>query len=108
MKLSSSKKLELDGGETGVLFSDSSLQLRRKNADVPYVYFILLDAERLTPFLVFNQNAIQTETGSWVLPRSERQTLQSLYTQGAASYGSVHNLSSTSNLSVSKVSHFLQ
>ena len=42
------------------------------------------------------------------LSKSERQKLQRLYTQGAASYGSVRNLVKASNLSVSKVRQFLQ
>ena len=41
------------------------------------------------------------------LSKSERQKLQKLYTQGGAAYGSVHNLVKASNLSVSKVRHFL-
>ena len=45
------------------------------------------------------------EAGS--LSKSERQKLQRLYTQGGAAYGSVRNLVKASNLSVSKVRHFL-
>ena len=45
------------------------------------------------------------ESGS--LSKSERQKLQRLYTQGGAAYGSVRNLVKDSNLSVSKVTHFL-
>ena len=45
------------------------------------------------------------KTGS--LSKSERQKLQSLYTQGGAAYGSVRNLVKASNLSVSKVRQFL-
>ena len=45
------------------------------------------------------------EAGS--LPKSERQKLQRLYTQGGAAYGSARNLVKTSNLSVSKVRQFL-
>ena len=44
------------------------------------------------------------EAGS--LSNYERQKLQRLYTQGAAAYGSVRNLSKTSNLPVSKVRVF--
>ena len=40
-------------------------------------------------------------------PKSERQKLQWLYTQGGGAYGSVRNLFKTSNLSVSKVGQFL-
>ena len=45
------------------------------------------------------------EAGS--LSKYERQKLQRLYTQGAAAYGSVRNLSKASRLPVSKVRHFL-
>ena len=45
------------------------------------------------------------EAGS--LSKSERQKLQSLYTEGGAAYGSVRNLLKASNLSVSKVRQFL-
>ena len=41
------------------------------------------------------------------LSKYERQKLQRLYTQGAAAYGSVHNLAKASRLPVSKVRQFL-
>ena len=41
------------------------------------------------------------------LSKYERQKLQRLYTQGAAAYGSVHNLAKASRLSVSKIRQFL-
>ena len=41
------------------------------------------------------------------LSKSEHQKLQELYTQVGAAYGSVRNLVKTTNLSVSKVRHFL-
>ena len=44
------------------------------------------------------------EAGS--LSKYERQKLQRLYTQGAAAYGSVRNLSKASRLPVSKVRKF--
>ena len=45
------------------------------------------------------------EDGS--LSKYERQKLQRLYTQGAAAYGSVHNLAKASRLPVSKLGQFL-
>ena len=48
-KLSNSQTLILDGEETGVFFSVFAQQLRRRNADVPEIYFILLDAAGITP-----------------------------------------------------------
>ena len=66
IKLSNSQTTILDGVDTGVLFSDFILHLRRKNADVPDIYFTLLDAAGKSPSLVFNQNAKAKDRGSWV------------------------------------------
>ena len=97
----------MDGVDTGVLISDFTLHLSRKNADVPDIYFTLLDSAGISPSLVLNQNAKAKDRGSWV-PFKVRQKLHRLYTQGAAAYGSVHNLAKTSRLPVSKVKQFLQ
>ena len=43
--------------ETGVLLSDFAQQIRCKNADVPDIYFTLLDAAEISPTLALNQNA---------------------------------------------------
>ena len=67
IKLSTSQTLSLDGVETGILLSDFAQQLRRKNADVPDIYFISLDAAGVSPTLILNQNAKAKERGSWVL-----------------------------------------
>ena len=66
MKLSNSQTLVLDGVETGIFQSDFAQQLRRKNADVPDIYFTLLDAAGVSPTLILNQNAKTKEIGSWV------------------------------------------
>ena len=66
IKLSTSQTIILDGVDTGVLISDFTLHLRRKNADVPDIYFTLLDAAGISPSLVFNQNAKAKDRGSWV------------------------------------------
>ena len=66
VKLSNSQSIILDGVDTGVLISDFTLHLRRKNADVPDIYFTLLDAAGISPSLVFNQNAKAEDRGSWV------------------------------------------
>ena len=66
IKLSNSQTIILDGVDTGVLISDFTLHLRRKNADVPDIYFTLLDAAGISPSLVFNQNAKAKHRGSWV------------------------------------------
>ena len=65
-KLSISHTLILDGVETGIFFSDFAQQLRRKNADVPDFYLILLDAVGISATLFLNQNAKAKERGSWV------------------------------------------
>ena len=107
IKFSNSQTKVLDAVDTGVLISDFTRHLRRKNADVPYIYFTLLDAAGISLSLVFNQNAKAKERGSWVFSKNERQKLQRLYTQGAAAYGSVRNLAKASRLPVSKVRQFL-
>ena len=66
IKLSNSQTLILDGLETGYFLSDFAQQLRRKNADVPDIYFTLLDAAGISPTLILNQNAKAKERGSWV------------------------------------------
>ena len=66
IKLSKSQTIILDSVDTGVLISDFTLRLRRKNADVPDIHFTLLDADGISPSLVFNQNAKAKDIGSWV------------------------------------------
>ena len=66
IKFSNSQTIILVDVDTGVLISDSTLHLLRKNANVPDIYFTLLDAAGVSPSLVFNQNAIAKERGSWV------------------------------------------
>ena len=56
IKLSNSQTLILDGVETGIFLSDFVQQLRFKNADVPDIYFTLLDAG-ISPTMILNQNA---------------------------------------------------
>ena len=66
IKLSNSQTIVLDGVDNGVLISDFTLHLRRKNADVPDIYFTLLDAAGISPSLDFNQNTKAKDRGSWV------------------------------------------
>ena len=66
IKFSNSQTIILDGVDTQVLISDFTLHLRRKNADVPDIYFTLLDAAGLSPSLVFNKNAKAKERRSWI------------------------------------------
>ena len=108
IKLSNSETLVLDGVETGILMLDFAQQLRRKNVDVPDVYFTLLDTAGISPTLILNQNAKAKENEAGSLSKTERQKLQRLYTQDGATYESARNLVQASNLSVSKVRHFLR
>ena len=66
INVSHSQTIILDGVDTGVLISDSSRHLRRKNVDVPDIYLTLLDAAGISPSLVFNQNAKAKDTGCLV------------------------------------------
>ena len=66
IKLSNSQILILDDVESGNFLSDFAQQLRRKNADIPDIYFTLLDAAGISPTLILNQNAKAKESGSWV------------------------------------------
>ena len=64
IKLSISQTLNLDGVETGIFLSDFAQQMRRKNADIPDIYFTLLDAAGISPTLILNQHAKAKERGS--------------------------------------------
>ena len=66
IKLSNSQTIILDGVDTGVLVSDITLHLRRKNVDVLDIYFTLFDAAGISPSIVFNHNAKAKDRGSWV------------------------------------------
>ena len=66
IKLSNSQTIILDGVDTGVLLSDFTQHSRRKNVDLPDLYFTLLDAAAISPSLVFNQNAKAEDRESWV------------------------------------------
>ena len=63
IKFSNSQTLILDGVETGIFLLDFAQQLRRKNADIPDIYFTLLDAAGTSPTLILNQNAEDKERG---------------------------------------------
>ena len=66
IRLSNSQTIILDGVDTAVLISDFILHLRQKNADVPDIYFTLLDAAGISPSLVFNENSKAKDRESWV------------------------------------------
>ena len=69
VKLSNSQTLILDAVETGISLLDFVQQLRRKNAEVPDIYFTLLDAACISPTLILNQNAKAKKRESWVLSK---------------------------------------
>ena len=66
IKLSLSNSIVLDGTDTGVLLQDFAQHLRRKNADVPDIYFTLLDAADISPSIVLNQNAKAKKRGNGI------------------------------------------
>ena len=66
IKLSNSQTLILDGVETENFLLDFAQQLRRKNEDVPDLYFTLIDAAERSRSLILKQNAKAKERGSWV------------------------------------------
>ena len=66
IRLSNSQTLVLDRVEIGIFLLDIAQQLRRKNADVPDIYFTSLDATGISPTWILNQNAKAKDRGSWV------------------------------------------
>ena len=64
IKLSNSQTSFLDGIATENLLLDFAQQLRCKNADVPDIYFTLLDSAGISPIPILNQNAKAKERGS--------------------------------------------
>ena len=66
IKLSLSNTIVLDSTDTVVLLQNFAQHLRRKNADVPDIYFTLLDAADISPSIVLNQNAKAKERGNWI------------------------------------------
>ena len=91
IKLSTSQTLILDRVETGLFLTDFAQQLRRKNAEVPVIYFTLLHAACISPTLILNQKAKLNGEEAGSLSKSECQKLQRLYTQGGAADGSMRN-----------------
>ena len=49
--------------------TDFAFKLQRKNAEVPDIYFTLLDAADNTSRSILNQNAREQDRGNWVLFR---------------------------------------
>ena len=107
IKLSNSQTIILIGVDTGVLFSEFTQYLRRKNADVPHTHIILLDAAGISPSLVLNPNAKAKLKGIWVPFIVWTSEATKTDTQSAAVYGSVRNLTKASRFPESKVRPFL-
>ena len=97
----------MDGVDNGVLISDFTHYLRRKNDDVPDIYFTLLDAAGISPSLVFNQNAKAKDGGSWVpFKVSTSEAAETVYAR-CCCLRLCTELGKTSSLPVSKVRQFL-
>ena len=81
----------LDGVETGTFVLDFAQQLRRKNADLPDIYFIFLTPLAFLRlwFWIKMPKLKREEVGSF--SKLDRQKPQKLYTQGGVAYGSVRN-----------------
>ena len=99
--------LFLDGVETGISLLDFAQQLRRKNADIPDIYFTLLDAAGISRTLILNHNAKAKERGSWVPFKIGTSEVAKAVDTGWCCVWFVRNLVKTSNLLVSKMRHFL-
>ena len=56
----------MDGLETGVSLSEFAQERRRKNAELPAIYFTFLDASDISTILVLNETAKDKERRSWV------------------------------------------
>ena len=67
IKFSTSNVLILDGRDTGISLTDFTKTLKLRSAEVPDIYFTLLDAADIRPRLVLNKNAKEKEKGSWAL-----------------------------------------
>ena len=78
IKVSNSQTTFLDVVDTGVLISDFTLHLRRKNVDVPDIYFTLLDAAGISPSLVLIRMPKLKIEEAGSLSKYERQKLQRL------------------------------
>ena len=107
IKLSNSQTIILDAVDTGVLISDFILHLRRKNVDVPDIYFTLLDAAGISPSLVFNHKAKAKDRGSWVLFKVRASEAAKTVHARSCCLRSVRNLAKASTIPVSKLRQFL-
>ena len=107
IKLLLSQTLILDGVDTGVSILDFTLHLRRNNADVPDIFFTLLDAAGISPPLVCNQNARAKDRGRWI-PFKVRtsEAAKTVYAR-CCCLRFCTQLGKTSRLPVSKVWQFL-
>ena len=104
IKLSSPKFLLLDGRDTGVSLTYFA---QKKNAEVPDMYFTLLDAADITPSLVLNDKGKEKTDETRFRLKNEPQKLQNLYSEGGAPYSSVQILVKTRKSAISKVRQFV-
>ena len=105
--LSNSQAIILDGVDTRVLISDLTLHLRRRNVDVPDIYFTLLDVAGISPPLVFNQNAKAKDRGSWVPFKVRTSEVAKTVYARCCCLRFCTKLGKSNRLTVSKVRQFL-
>ena len=107
IKLLKSQTLILDRAETGLFLTDFAQQLRRKNADVPVIYFTLLHAAGISPTLILNQKAKAKRRGGWVPFKIwTSEAAKAVHTAWCCLWVCAQ-LSESYDLSVSKVRQFL-
>ena len=96
IKLSQSENIILGYRDTKESIVDFVYALKRNKTDFPDIYFTILEATQIPP-----KQECQSE-------RSEKVSLNRLYSRGRSAYGSVRYLSKTSGLSKKKVEQYLQ
>ena len=108
VRLSQSKNIILDNRDTKESIVDFVCALKRKNTDFPDIYFTILEATQIPPKLLSTRMPKRKTEELRSLSKSEKVSLNRLYSRGRAAYGSVRNLSKASALSKKKVEQFLQ
>ena len=92
IRLSQSENIVLDNRDTKESIVDFVCALKRKNTDFPDIYFTILEATQIPPTRMPKRKT--EELGS--LSKSEKVSLNRVYSRGRAAYGSVRNLTRAS------------
>ncbi len=66
IRLSNSDTIILDGRDTLVSIVEFVRDLKRKNPQIPDIYFTILDATKISRDLVVNPNAKSKDRGNWI------------------------------------------